>query len=443
MSKSEEDITEQLLDEIRPLKKEKEPEQTVYKPGASNKIEKKKTETIASETVQDRFRKIVRDQGYVIGLENMTSIFFEGNTDSPSWLDDVLKLSHIPAKSREIIISAYYGKTIAELGITVTPNFQSKVEEAKKIDDAKKIAAEDDLDLEKMSQEEMKNSIRNEKTMLALAQMKKMRKEIESSDRSKEVPQQQYQMRQVIRPIMKDGNLIRSADGTVLTETLVEPVVPGQQNNDIVNMLAMRALVPQQAPVAPAVDQTLVDYIKKLDQKIENMESSRQIQAKEDEIRRMNDKLERKEEEYKRDMDRKEKEFTERLDKMNEERVRDLNELKERFQETIQHKKELDDIVGQVSVAHKKEIDGLKSKLERTETNIERTIVSKSTDTVDKLTGKVGDIAESVIKPMADVMKDHYRTVIDQTRANTGLPSLRDTVPKINESELEQFARGE
>ena len=444
--KKEKDITDQLIDEAaEQTKKEKEAKETAKKQVQTPEKEKKKNENIASETPQDRFRRIVRDQGYNIGVENMTSVFFEGSTDSPSWLDEILKLSHIPAKNREMIITAYYGKTIKELGINIESGFISKKDEEKKVEDAKKAAGEDEFDIMKLSQDEMKETIRNEKTLLSIAQLKKMRKQLENDDDKKDnQQQQQYQMKQVIRPLIKDGKMIYNKDGAVVTETVIEPVALGQQgggNNDIMQMLAVRALQPPEAPKQTTGDPALLDYIKKLDSKIEGMEASRQIQAKEEEIKRMNDKMERKEEEYKKEIERKEKESNDRLDKMNAERIRDLTELKERFAETIQHKKELDDVIGQISGAHKKEIDGLKQKLVHTQTNIERTIVSKSTDTVDKLTGKVGDIAESVIKPMADVMKDHYRTVIDQTRVNAGLPSLRDTVPRVDEDELERFAR--
>ena len=454
---NDKDVTDQLLDEDAEIAKkeenvklkareilEKEEELKVSKK-VQQKEEKKviKPETIALETPQDRFRRIVRDQGYSTGVNNMSSVFFEGNTDSPSWLDEILKLSHLPARNREIIITAYYGKTPKELGITVEPAFQNKKEEEKKAEDAKKAATEDEFDLLKMSQDEMKESIKNEKTLLALAQMKKMRKELEHEDKPKE-NQQQYQMRQVIRPMIKDGKMIYNKDGAIVTETVVEPVALGQQggtNSEIMSMLAMKALAPPEASKQAASDPALLEYIKKLDSKIEGMEASRQLQAKEEEIKRMNDKLERKEEEYKKDMERKEKENSDRLDKMNAERIRDLTELKERFAETIQHKKELDDIIGQISTSHKKEIDGLKQKLDHTQTNIERTVVSKGTETIDKMTQKVGDIAEDVIKPLASVMQDHYKTVIDQTRVNAGLPSLRDTIPKVNESELERFAR--
>lgn len=441
---TDKDITAQLLAETKDQAKreKKEEKKEAPKTVASDSDRKVKTESIASETPQDRFRRIVKDQGYHTGVENMTSVFYEGDTDNPAWLDDVLKLSHIPAKNREMIITAYYGKPIKELGITVEPGFAGfgkKVDDAKKIEDAKK---DDEIDFAKMSNDELKQSIQSEKSMLALAQMRKLRKELDAENKPKENIQQ-YQMRQVMRPIMKDGLVIRDKEGVILTETVVEPVIPGQQNSDIMNMLAMKALNPPpvQETKQTGADPVILEYIKKLDQKIETMESSRQIQAKEDEIKRMAEKLERKEEEFKKDTERKEKEFAERLDKMNEERIRDLNELKERFTETIQHKKELDDIIGQVTGSHKKEIDALKQKLEHTSTNIEKTIVSKSTDTVDKLTSKFGDIAESVVKPMAEVMKDHYKTVIDTTRINAGLPSLRDTVPIVNEDELEKFAR--
>ncbi len=171
---AEDDITNQLLDEVEIAKKEEDIKSKAKAIAekedelkASKKVQQKdekkkiKPESIASETPQDRFRRIVRDQGYSTGVENMTSVFYEGNTDNPSWLDDVLKLSHIPAKNREMIITAYYGKPIKELGITVEPAFGgiTKKEEEKKAEDAKKVI-DDEFDLLKMSQDEIKETIK-------------------------------------------------------------------------------------------------------------------------------------------------------------------------------------------------------------------------------------------------------------------------------------------
>lgn len=444
------DITDQLLGEVREDNDEKKKvikpeEKAAPKQVATPEKEKRKSENIASETPQDRFRRIVKDQGYNIGLENMTSVFFEGNTDSPQWLDEVLKLSHIPAKNREIIITAYYGKTLKDLGVIIEPAFGvgstgGKKEDDKKAEDKKN---EDEFDILKLSQDELKETIKNEKTLLAIAQMRDMRERL--NPEKKQDPQPQLQMRQVIRPMMKDGKVVYDAKGVAITETVLEPVAHGSQvglANDIMTMLAAKALSPPVAPVNPSSDPSIIEYMKKLDMKIEKMDSDRQLQDKNNEIKRLQDKIDLKEAEFKKDLERKENDFKEKLAQLNDQRIRDLTEIKERFSESIKHKEELDNAIGQISGAHKKEIDGLKQKLEHAQTNIERTIVSKSTDTVDKLTGKVGDIAESVIKPMADVMKDHYKTVIDQTRVNAGLPSLRDTVPKVAEDELEKFVSG-
>jgi len=51
-------------------------------------------------------------------------------------------------------------------------------------------------------------------------------------------------MRQVTRPVIRDGKVMRDASGTVITETVVEPVAPGQQgmNNDITTMLLAKVL---------------------------------------------------------------------------------------------------------------------------------------------------------------------------------------------------------
>ena len=414
---------------------------------------KEKSEEVAMETPQDRFRKIINDSGYKTGVENLTSYFFSGNTDSPDWLDYTLKIANIPAKNREIILSLYYGKTIEDLGIKID-SLSIKSKDEKKIESDKAAATKDDsFDLSKIADDDLKEYIKNEKTETAMEMMKARkekaiadREEAEERRNNRKNPQAtSVMMRQIQRPVIVNGAPLLNKEGAMVYETIQEPV-PNGQNNSGDNMTGIAAII---AALMPRVnpqgsgDSDVAKAITAMNAKIESIQKNTELQAKEDEIKRLNERIDREKVESKRDLEKEKESMKERLDKIEADRLRDLTSLKERFNESIQHKKELDDVIGQISGAHKKEIDGLKQKLEHTQTNIERTIVSKGTETLDGVTKQVGNIAKEVITPMAEVMKDHYRTIIDQTRIAGGLPPLKDSLPKVSESELELFARGE
>lgn len=459
---SEDDPLNKLLSEEEQLElreaeiKKKKEQIKPSKSSASEVKEPKKQnryEEAAMETPQDRFRKIVQDSGFKTGVENLTSFFFRGDTDSPEWLDYTLKMGNIPAKNREIIISTYYGKTIEDLGIKIeTISLKSKTPEEKKAELDKAIVLQSsDTDLDKLINDETKSQISALKIEAAIevinARKAKARAEQEDIEERRKQrnnpPATTVMMRQIQRPVIVNGAPLLSKEGAIIYETVNEPVPTGQNSGD--NMAGLAAIL---AAVMPRInpsssgDSDTAKAIAAMNQQIEGIRKSTELQAKEDEIKRLNDRLDREKEDAKKDLQREKDSMKEKLDKIEENRLRDLQDLKERFKESIEHKRELDDIVGQISGAHKKEIDGLKQKLEHTSTNLEKIIVSKSTETLDSMTKKVGNIAEDVIKPMAEVMKDHYRTVIDQTRINTGLPPLKDSIPKVGEEDLAAFVQG-
>lgn len=444
----EKDVTDLLLEEGDKKEKAQPLKEIVIKAPKEEKKEKEKPENKAFETPQDRFRRIIKDMGYSTGVENMTSVFFEGDTDSPSWLDDVLKLSHIPAKNRELIITAYYGKPLKDLGISVDPIIsQSKSDKLKEKESEKAKVSDELLDLAKISEDELKERVKAEKTLLSLAQLRAMREEIESRGK-KETPSQQQavQMRQVSRPVVgSDGKIVTGKDGTIVYETVVEPVSNSQNQlghgGDFLSMVAaMKALMGGEEKKGQPSE--IAEAIRMMQQQMNEMKLENERRAKEDEIKRLSEKLEKQTEEHRRELERRENDFKDKLDELNKERLRDLEALEKRFQETIEHKREMDAIIGAVSSEHKKEMDSLKQRLEHAQTSIERTVVAKGTDTVDKLSGKMADVVESVVKPMAGVMKDHYSTIIETERQKLGLPSLKESIPKVTESELEQFAKG-
>ncbi len=441
LAKREEEIKSQK-EKIKPPKVEQKPEP-----------KKQKTEEVAMETPQDRFRKILNDGGFKVGIENLTSLFFRGDTDSPEWLDYTLKLGNIPAKNREVLISTYYGKPIEELGIKIEA-LSVKSKEEKKKDEEKAAASKDssELDVSKMADDELRDYLKQQKTETALDMIEARREEArqkkeEAEERRKRKNEPQTttsMMRQIQRPVIVNGVPVTNKDGTILYETIQEPVPTSQGNggDNLTGVAAILAAVMPKVSSQSSGDSDVAKAITAMNQKIESIQKSTELQAKEDEIKRLNERLDREKEESKKDLEREKKSMNEKLDKIEENRLRDLQDLKERFSESLQHKKELDDVVGAISQQHKKEIDGLKQKVEHATSSIERTLVAKVTETGSDVTKKVGDIAQSVIEPMADVMKDHYRTVIDQTRITAGLPPLKDSIAKVSEGELEAFVRG-
>lgn len=448
-------LSEEEQLEMKELELKKKKDQTKVPksdPKEIKEIKKQKTEETAMETPQDRFRKIINDSGFKTGIENLTSFFFRGDTDSPEWLDYTLKVANIPPKNREIILSNYYGKTISELGIKIE-ELSNKSKDEKKTETEKAAAnLSGDADLDKLINDDAKSQITALKMDAAIevinarkAKAKAEQEEIEERRRQRNIPQSTtMMMRQIQRPVIVNGSPLLNKEGTIIYETVQEPVPTGQSGGD--NMTGLAAIL---AAIMPKIntpssgDSEVAKAIAAMNQQIEGIRKSTELQSKEDEIKRLNDRLDKEKEDAKKDLQREKEAMKEKLDKIEENRLRDLQDLKERFKESIEHKKELDDVVGQISSAHKKELDGLKQKLEHTSTNLEKIIVSRSTETLDGVTKKVGDIAEEVVKPMAEVMRDHYRTVIDQTRATTGLPPLKDSIPKVGEEDLESFVRGE
>lgn len=410
---------------------------------------KVKPEEVAFETPIDHFRKLMLDMGYRIGVDTMGKVFFGGDTNNPGWLDEVLKLSNIPAKNRKLIITSYYGKTPEELGIKVEPTYggaktDKDREREKLIDELKK--DEDKDDVAKFAEDEMKELLKREKTLTALANLRAMREEAEkkSASNNNQNQQQQVMNRKVTRPVIgADGKIVNDKAGGILYETVIEPVFQGSQQQsgggDILSIVAaIKALTSDGDKKTPLADE-LKDYFNRMDQRINSMEKANELRMQEERMSRLEDEIKRKDEDYKRELQRKEDEYNRRISEQEKERVRDLESLEKRFTETINHRKELDDLIGAVSSNHKKEMDELKKRLEHAQTSIERTVVSKGTDTVDKLTTKMADVAESVVKPMASVLKDHYALAIDTQRQQLGLPTLDKSIPQVADDELSKF----
>lgn len=411
--------------------------------------EKEKAEEVVFETPQDRFRKVIRDQGYNKGIENMTSVFFRGDTDNPKWLDETLILSNIPAKNREMIITAYYGRTLADLGIKVEPGSKSSnmtlAGSTNKTNEPNKDnTIPDDMDITKMAEKDLADMFKMERFKANMANIRAMREEAEARSKSlnnqNNPPPPQVFTRQISRPIFKEGQIAKDTTGNILYETVSEPVNPNMQSNSGVSDI-MPLILSMMQQNKPQQNTEMGEYFKRMDERIQSMERGNELRAKEDQIKRIEEEKVRKEEQYRRDIELKDKEYKERLEKLEENNKRDLQQLETRFTETINHRKELDQIIGQISGDHKKEMDIFKQKLEHAQTSIERTVVAKGTDTVDKLTTSFADIAESVVKPMAGVLKDQYSLGIDQQRLALGLPPLKNTLPNVTEDELKSFVQ--
>lgn len=446
-------ITDELLDE-RPEKEEKVEKKTRVqkqeRQTTPSEKEKDKREEVAFESPQDRFRRIIKDQGYRTGVENLLTVFFDGDTNSPKWLDDVLIMGNIPAKNRELIVTTYYGKTLSELGIIISPADRTKSGTIQIDKDKAADAKKTDVDeLTAFTEEMSKEQLKVLKTRYAMAQMTKM---IEEMEKNKNQSQQQSQqpstqvtsMRQITRPIIKDGQMLKDGSGNPIYETINEPVMQtgnGSGGTDILTTIA--AIKALEGDKKSASSPEIVDALKAMSEKLVSIEKNSEIQRQEDRIKRLEEERQRAADEYKKDLQRVMDENNRRLEDLSKERVRDLEMLKDRFNEQLNHRKELDNILGAVSSEHKKEMDSIKQKLEHAQTSIERTVVAKGTDTVDKLTGKMADMADSVVKPMVGVMRDHYQLTIDTQRKNLGLPTLGESIPIVREDELEKFVKGE
>lgn len=439
--KGDKDIIDELLGGVSNSGQEK------LKSVVPSEKEKDKREEVAFETPQDRFRRIIKDQGYRTGVENLLTVFFDGDTNSPRWLDEVLIMGNIPAKNRELIVTTYFGKTLSELGITISPADRTKSGITVQLDKTAGLDSKNVDEITSFTDDMLKEQLKSAKTRYAMAQMNKMTEEMEKS-RTQQQQQQQPQpsvqvmsTRQITRPIIKDGQIIKDSGGNIVYETITEPITQSgiSGGSDILTTIA--ALKALEGDKKSSSSPEIIEALKTIGEKLVSIEKNSEIQRQEDRIKRLEEEKQRISEEFKKDLQKKEDDMKYRLDEMNKERLRDMDLLKDRFDTALKHRQELDQILGTVTSEHKKEMDDVKKRLEHAQTSIERTVVAKGTDTADRLTGKMADLTDSVVKPMVGVLRDHYQLTIDTQRKQLGLPSLKETIPAVADEELERFVK--
>lgn len=400
---------------------------------------------------QDRFKKTLVDLGFSKGSNTITDVFFQGDIDSPAYLDSVLKVSGIPARNRSMILTSWYGKTPEELGIKIEPtNISSTTQvvanlEQKKIEDQKVL---DEFDPSKLAAADLRDMMNREKTAAAMAQITATR--LEAEERANAVklrsnpppaPVAQQVYRQIRKPIFnKEGGLVLDTAGQPIFETISEPVFQGESHNSGgIDMVSMLGLIKSMGNDNKNQDNPAITTLMT---EIKNQNANRALDEKNNEIKRLIDKMEAAEREHKSEKDRIEDKLQEKLDRVLADNAKNLESLKERFMESIQHQKDIDQIAGSLSERHKKEMDEIKKQLTNSQSSIEKTIIAKATDTSNDVVRSITDITKSVVEPMAGVMKDHYSTMIDQSRAANGLPPLNKTIQDVSEEELKNFIEG-
>lgn len=79
------------------------------KPTKKREVRELDTDETGNYDPEDEFRQMLRDMGLKTRTKTITEVFFQGNTDSPDWLEYVLKKANVPQSKRELILMRWFG----------------------------------------------------------------------------------------------------------------------------------------------------------------------------------------------------------------------------------------------------------------------------------------------------------------------------------------------
>lgn len=368
-------------------------------------------------TPQERFMLMLRDMGIRKGRETVTNLFFGGDIDDPLWLDNALKSNGISVANRGMIISAYYGETLDDLGIVLSPDKKNKKKQSGQQDDDEE--SDDEMkEIEKMRRDMWADKKRKLALLQLESEMKKAGNELGATGAGDNA------MKTIRRPVFVDGQPVIDDKGSIVMESVTEPVVSSSNSGmESVMTVLLTNLINNKG------DDGKVESI------VNEMKAENERARHDNELQRKEDKIEQTEQRHIDEMKRTQDDFKRELQHERENNLRSLEQLNNKFDSELRHRDDLDNIVGGLQAANKKKQEELEKRLNSMGSDIKSTIVSKGTEIADNVTSKTGDLISEVVTPMAKMMGDQYKTQIDMYRQQVGL----DPTPQATDEDLVKF----
>lgn len=414
----EKDILDGLMDDAP--KKQKKPKKQAGEPKKESVDQVKDPDMPISDmmaTPQERFMSMLRDMGIRKGRETVTNLFFGGDIDDPLWLDNALKSNGISVANRGMIISAYYGETLDDLGIVLSPDKKNKKKQSAQRDDDEE--SDDEMkEIEKMRRDMWSDKKRKLALLQLESEMKKAGDELGATDTSNNV------MKTIRRPVFVDGQPVVDGGGNIVMESVTEPVVSsGNSGMESVMTVLLTNLLNNKGGDSE---------VKAI---VNEMKAENERARHETELQRKEDKIEQTEMRHLDELKRTHDDFKRELQHEREANLRNLEQLNSKFDNELRHRDDMDNIVGSLQATNKQKQEELEKRINTMSSDIKSTIVSKGTEIADNVTSKTGDLISEVVTPMAKMMGDQYKTQIDMYRQQVGL----DPTPKATDADLIEF----
>jgi len=287
-----------------------------------------------------RFMRILEGAGIARKKtrEIIAEVFFNrGDYENPRWLNEVLEIFQIPAPTRRIIITAYFGKTPKEL----EKELQEKDEEIKE---------EREVNKEEINFEDIKTSLlRDLKEELEFRRLLAMIQQLNS------ITQQHQMMPQTIvtwrQKLDENGNPMVDAQGRPILEPVYHATVPQTTDGGTTRLLIelFKALQTQPKPYEDLVNKLIgavlekklsSDNIAEIKAEIEKDRRERELKAQQEKAELEKKILELMHMIEKKDIEGKYSGEIERL-KKELETLRSQGDLKQQIQQVIDLKKAL------------------------------------------------------------------------------------------------------
>jgi len=382
---------------------------------------------------EELFKQILADAGLKRGVKAISESFFNGDIDDPTWLHYILMEAGIGKKHRNLILMSYYGQPPAELGInddiSKSPHYRQSF-------NGKRNADENDESIN-FDKELRKAEMANLESVKREVAMKKMRKESKYLDKEldnidkKDEPAEAPKTRVVHRPLFDDeGNVRKDNGGRVIAERVIEPIPEGGSVNDpFMMMTTMMQMMDKRSPSETTHDPEIAE--------MKHMISDLVIQQKEashkSELDRLRTEKETADRTYSDNLRRVENDARDRMDREHAEHMRQLEEMKRTFDDKLEQR----DQMGQVMGAYEQKLEAMKELMREHQSTVKDTVVGQASKTADKMTSQVGNVLESAVEPLSEMMKQQYQTNLQLFRQQHGLSG--SAIPTTSEKELAEY----
>ena len=423
----DDDLTDTLnSDSVKPKKTRKkatvEPE---LKQEMAEVVEKKAEDPNILDP-REEFLSILRGMKLSRGIEVVTDVFFNGDVDDPKWLDKTLSLGNIPIKTRELIMTRYYGMSPDAMGVEMIPQSVMSAKAKEDKIEAEKIGKPTTMDDVKQTQAKILRD------RLEASNMRRMMDDLDKFENNKDA-KPPIQRRVIERPMIHDGEIVMR-DGVPVIERIVSEGESIQQmgssggGSDMATMLAFLKMSKDDNK-APAVDPNAKpSWAIELENTIRSNKAEDDRRRIEDELKHEKEKREEAEKDHRNEMAKMRESHDKELAKLSDEIRYKVDSMKDSFTADLQHRDEIEGI----KEAYGSEFGKLREEINTMHKDVKSAVVGEAVKTGSKVIGKSTDTLDTVIGGAADVFKDLYKAQIATMRGGIGMP-----MPDTSDDELE------